>query len=505
MSNSSRVMKNTLSLYVRMIILTIVSLFTVRVNLSSLGAADYGLYNVVAGFVSMFSFLSGTLTVASQRFFAIGIGRNDWKEVSKYFSINLFLYIGLCGIVILFAESAGLWFINNKMIIDPDRLSAAVIVYQFSILNFVIGLVVSPFLALLIADENLGIYSIISIVEAGLKLLVAYLLYITTGDRLIIYGLLLLIASLLINGFYVIYGLIRYKQLKIKFVKDKPAYQEVFAFLNWNMIGAVANVCKAQGINIVINLFFGTVINAARGIAFQINSVVSSFSLNFMKAIDPQITKSYAAGDKNKFFEITCIASKISFFLLFIIAMPLITNMKFVIELWLKEVPEYTIIFAKLALIDALIMSVTDPISTAAQAIGRLKWYQIVVGGIFLLNLPCAYLLLKIVENPLIPFFVGIVISLIMLLVKIVFFKVLGQVSIKKYIIKVLLPVVLIASVVCAFDYIVLNCADSFLKLVVNVLIEVCFCGGLIVFIGLSKTERKILFSCVPFIKKVTR
>lgn len=505
MSNSSRVMKNTLSLYVRMIILTIVSLFTVRVNLNSLGAADYGLYNVVAGFVSMFTFLSGTLTVASQRFFAIGIGRNNWNEVSKYFSINLFLYIGICGIVILFAESVGLLFVLNKMVIDPERLTAAVIVYQFSILNFVIGLVVSPFLALLIADENLGIYSIVSIIEAGLKLLVAYLLYITTGDRLIVYGLLLLIASFLINGFYVFYGLIRYKQLKIKLVKDKPAYKEVFAFLNWNMIGAIANVCKAQGINIVINLFFGTIINAARGIAFQINNVVSSFSVNFMKAIDPQITKSYATGDKNKFFEITCIASKISFFLLFVIAMPLITNMEYVLGLWLIDVPEYTVIFAKLALIDALVMSITDPISTAAQAIGKLKWYQIVVGGLFLLNLPCAYFLLKIVENPLVPFFVGIGISFLMMLSKVVFFKVLAQISIRKYTIKVLLPVSLIAGIVCAFDFIVLNCADSFLKLVLNVLIEVCINGVLIVFVGLGKSERKILFSSIPIVKKFVR
>ena len=505
MSNSSRVMKNTLSLYVRMMILTVVSLFTVRVNLNSLGAADYGLYNVVAGFVSMFTLLSGTLTVASQRFFAIGIGRDDWNEVSKYFSINLFLYIGLCGIVILFAESAGLWFVLNKMVIATERLTAAVIVYQFSVLNFVIGLVVSPFLALLIADENLGVYSIVSIFESGLKLLIAYLLYITVGDRLIVYGLLLLIASFLINGFYIVYGLIRYKQLKIKFVKDKSAYREVFAFLNWNIIGAVASVCKAQGINIVINLFFGTVINAARGIAFQINNVVSSFSVNFMKAIDPQITKSYATGDKNKFFEITCIASKISFFLLFVVAMPLITNMEYVLGLWLKEVPEYTVIFAKLALIDALIMSITDPISTAAQAIGKLKWYQIVVGGLFLMNLPCAYFLLKIVENPLIPFFVGIGISFLMMLCKVVFFRVLAQISIRKYIIKVLFPVFLIASIVCLFDFIILNCADTFLKLVLNVLIEVCFSGLLIVFVGLGKSERKVLFSSLPIVKKILR
>lgn len=505
MSNSSRVMKNTLSLYVRMIILTVVSLFTVRVNLNSLGAADYGLYNVVAGFVSMFTFLSGVLTVASQRFFAIGIGRNDWNEVSKYFAINLFLYLALCGIVIIFAETAGLWFVLNKMVIAPERLTAAVIVYQFSIINFVITLCVSPFLALLIADENLGIYSIISILEAVLKLIVAYLLYITTGDRLIVYALLLLVASVLINGFYIIYSLCRYKQLHIRFVKDKPAYKEVFAFLNWNMIGAVASVCKGQGINIVINLFFGTVINAARGIAFQINTVVSSFSVNFMKAIDPQITKNYAAGDKEKFFDVTCIASKISYFLLFVIAMPLITNMEYVLGLWLKDVPEYTVIFAKLALVDALVISTTDPISTAAQAIGKVKWYQIVVGGLYLLNLPCAYFLLKLNANPLIPFYVGIGVSLVMMFSKVIFFKYLANISIRKYTLKVLLPIFVITVIVYAFDFVLIKSADSFLKLVINVMIEVCVSGVLIIFVGLGKAERKILFSSIPFVKKFVR
>lgn len=450
MSNSTRVMKNTLSLYVRMIILTLVSLFTVRVNLNSLGAGDYGLYNVVAGFVSMFAFLSGTLTVASQRFFAIEIGRNDWNEVSKYFSINLFLYIGLCGIVILFAETAGLWFVLNKMVIAPERMSAAVVVYQFSILNFVIGLVVSPFLALLIADENLGIYSIISIFEAGLKLLVSYLLYVLCGDKLIIYGLLLLVASFFVNGFYIIYSLIRYKQLKIKFEKDKTLYKEIFSFLNWNIIGAIATVCKGQGINIVINLFFGTVINAARGIAFQINNVVSSFAVNFMKAIDPQITKSYAIGDEDKFFNITCIASKISFILLFLIAIPLIENMEYILVLWLKEVPDYTIVFAKLALIDALVLAVTDPISTAIQAVGKIKWYQICVSFWTLLNLPLAILFLNINQNPLIPFYVAISVSFFISFTRIIMFVHITGFSVIKYLRKVIIPITILTLLVYA-------------------------------------------------------
>lgn len=505
MTNSSRVMKNTLSLYVRMIVITAVSLFTVRVNLTALGVADYGLYNVVCGFVSMFSFLSGTLTIASQRFFAIGIGRNDWNDVNKYFSINFFLYFAICILVILFAETVGLWFVLRKMNIVPERLSAAIIVYQFSVVNFVISLLVSPFLALLIADENLGVYSVISIIEAFLKIVVSYLLYLSKYDKLVIYGLLLLITSVFINGSYVVYTVLKYKELHIRFEKNRYGYKEVFKFLNWNLIGAVASVCKGQGINIVINLFFGTVINAARGIAFQVNSVVSSFSMNFMKAIDPQITKNYATGDKERFYNITCIASKISFFLLFIITMPLITNMEYVLALWLKDVPEYTVIFTKLALIDALVISVTEPISTAVQAIGKLKWYQIAVGGLFLLNLPCAYFLLKTIENPLIPFFVGIGISMLMTISKILFFKYLAHFSIKKYVLKVIFPILVIVVIVCVFDFVVIKPANSFFVLVLNVFVEICLSGLLIIFIGLDKTERKVLFSSIPIIKKFVR
>ena len=497
MSNSFRVMKNTISLYIRTIILTVVSLFTVRANLNALGVADYGLYNVVAGFVSMFGFLSGTLTVASQRFFAIGIGRKDWNEINKYFSINLFLYLVFCVIVIFFAETAGLWFVLKKMVISPDRLLAAVTVYQFSIVNFIFGLIVSHFLALLVADENLGIYSMVSIVEAVLKVIVAYLLYIITGDKLIVYGLLLLAASILINGFYIVYSLYRYKNLHINFVKDKPAYKEVFAFLNWNMIGAIATVFKGQGINIVVNLFFGTAINAARGIAFQINNIVSSFSVNFMKAIDPQITKNYAIGDNEKFFNITCIASKLSFFLLFVVAIPFIANMEYVLGLWLKEVPGYTVAFAKLALIDALILSLTDPISTAVQAIGKVKWYQIIVSLWTLLNVPLSYLFLRLLKNELIPFYVAIVLSSCISFSRIIMFDCIAKYKALRYFLYVVLPCFVISIITIIEIHFLLykTAIDSFFVFLFLFFITafvVLIQGFLIIF---TSKEKKIIIS----------
>ena len=502
MTNSTRVLKNTISLYFRMIVLTLISLFTVRVVLNSLGAADYGLYNVVAGFISMFNFISGTLTIASQRFFSIEIGKNDWDGVNKYFSVNFILYLAFCILIVLFAETVGLWFVKNKMVIAPERMTAAVIVYQFSVITFIIGIIVSPNLALLVADENLSVYSLVSIFEGVFKIFVAYLLYITTKDKLIVYGFLLFLVSIIINGFYFIYTKLKYKKIHFYIVKDKSAYKEVFGFLNWNMIGALASVGKGQGLNIVINLFFGTVVNAARGIAFQINNVVSSFSMNFMKAIDPQITKSYASGDKQRFFNISCSASKISFFLLFVISMPLMTNMEYILRLWLKNVPEYTVMFAKLVLIDALIMSFTDPISTGIQAIGKLKWYQIIVGGLFLLNVPVSYIILKFLHNPLIPFFVSIVIAVFMMMAKIIFFKYLGDISIKKYMKQVCIPVFVVSSVSVVFSWLLLRNPENFGKLVLNVFTEVAFISVMIIFIGLNRIERELILCKLPIFRK---
>ena len=488
-----------------MIILTIISLFTVRVNLDSLGAADYGLYNVVAGFVSMFSFISGTLTVASQRFFAIALGKNNWEDVNKYFSVNFVIYIIFSIVIVLLAETFGLWFVLHKMNIAPERMNAAIIVYQFSIVSFVIGIIISPHLALMIADENLSIYAFVSIFEGIFKVLVAYSIYKTKNDKLIVYSFLLLCITVIVNGFYLFYTRMKYKKLKLKIIKDITVYREVFGFLNWNMIGAIASVGKGQGLNIVINLFFGTVVNAARGIAFQINNVISSFSINFMKAIDPLITKNYASGNKEKFFEITCTASKISFFLLFIITMPLIKNLDYVLKLWLKNVPEYTVVFASLALIDALVMSLTDPISTAIQAIGKLKWYQIVVGGLFLLNVPLAYMFLKISENPYIPFIVSICVSLGMSVGKMIFFKYLGQVSIGKYITNVIFRVIVVCFIAFIFDYFLINPANAFFELLLNVIIEVLFIATLIIIFGLSKKERKIFLLKIPFVKRLDK
>lgn len=502
MNDTNRVLKNTLALYVRMIFLTLISLFTYRVVLQVLGASDYGTYNVVGGVITMFAFLSGTMTLCSQRYFAIALVDDDWNELSRLFSINTVIYIVLALVILFFAETIGLWFVLNKLNLDYSRMTTIVVVYEVSIVVFLISLLISPFLALLVADENLTMYSWVSILEGILKIVVTYLLYTINGDKLAIYAILQLMVSLVTNGFYVIYCFTKYKQLSFCFCKEIGEYKAIFSFLNWNLIGAVAAVGKNQGINIIINIFFGTVVNAARGIAFQLHSVISSFAQNFMKAIDPRITKAFAADNKDSFISVIYVASKLSYYLLLMVALPFMANINYVLTLWLVEVPEYTAIFTILALIDALILTITDSILTAVQATGKIKTYQITVGTLALLNLPLSYILLRITSNPIVPFAVAILIDLLMTFARLLNFKQIYTFSVLQYCKQILLPLFVVTALSVLVDFMFLGNAESFLHLIRNVIGSVVVMCCLIYCIGLNGNERQFVKGMIPFRKK---
>ena len=488
-----RVLKNTVSLYFRTIILTIISLFTVRVVLNVLGESDYGVYNVVGGFVTLFSFVSGSLSISSQRYFALHLASDDWNGVSRLFSVNLIIYMIFIGVILFFSQTVGLWFVLNKLNYASSRTLAAIIVYETSIITFLIGVLVSPFLALLIADENLSIYSLISIIEGVLKILVAYLLRISSGDKLIIYAFLVMMASCSVNSFYFIYIKKKYKRLKLVLCKDKTEYKMVFSYLNWNLIGSIASVCKSQGVNIIINIFFDSSINAARGVATQINNAIVSFSQNFMKAVDPLITKAYANKNKDKFLNLINIASKLSFSLLFVVAMPVIFNSNYILTLWLENVPQYTVLFTNLVLIDALVASLTDPILTGVQATGKVRLYQIVIGGLNLLNLPVSYIFLKVMQNPYIPFVVAIVISFAMGFGRMIIFKKVYSFELLSYITNVVLPMSIMSGFSVLFMSLLFenstNFAELILKVVGSILVNVFF----VFVIGLNKNEKNML------------
>lgn len=496
-NNGLRVLKNTLSLYLRTILLTFISLFTVRIVLGVLGASDYGLYTLVGGVITMFSFVTNSLSISSQRYYAIHLASDDWNGVSKMFSINMVIYLGFIVIVIALAETVGLWFVLHRLNYEINRTVAALIIYEISIISFVLSILVSPFLALLIADENLSLYSFVSIVEGILKALIVYLLYIIKGDKLIIYAILVAIATVFIDAIYLVYVKHKYRKLKFILCKDISEYKKVFSYLNWNLIGSLASVCKGQGINIIINIFFGTTINAARGVASQINGVIVSFSQNFMKAVDPQITKAYAVNHDERFFKLIRIASKMSFSLLLLFSMPIIFNSDYILTLWLEDVPEYTSLFTSLVLVDAMIASLTDPILTGVQATGKVKLYQIIIGGINLLNLPVSYLFLKIIKNPMVPFAIAIFISFLMGFGRMIVFKRIYHFDIKRYILDVVLPIFIIVILSSSIMNYAMGHAVSFVEFLIKALGSVIINTLLIVIIGLNSDERKIFFSFI--------
>ena len=501
-NSENRVIKNTIALYLRMIILTVISLFTFRIVLQVLGASDYGIYNVVGGFVTMFAFVSSIMIISSQRYFAIGLAGDDWEKINKIFSVLLGIFAILTLIILIAAETVGLWFVMNRLNVNYQRMTAIIVVYETSVLIFLVGLFVSPFQALLIADENLFFYSWVAIVEGILKVVITYLLYVLRGDKLVIYSILLLVVSTLVNVFDVIYCLKKYNKLKFHFCQEWNEYRAIFSFINWNLIGAIAAVGKSQGINIIINIFFGTVINAARSVAYQINSIISSFAQNFMKAVDPQITKAYARGRSDEFLSIIYTSSKISYYLLLLISLPIMMNAEYVLKVWLGEVPNYTIIFTILALLDAQVLSITEPILTGVQSIGKIKMYQIVVGGFSFLNLPLSYIALLISKNPVLPFWVAIVVDVLITLGRLIIFKSMYPFSILLYVKNILITVFAVTVVSAAVSYRWLSHAQNFVQLIINISVSLLLMILLIYFIGLNKKERMLIKRNIPFMRK---
>lgn len=497
--NYKRIFSNTVSMYIRMIILTIISLYTVRVVLNALGTSDYGLYSVVGGIVGFFGFVSGSLINSAQRYFSFYLAKRDWRNVSRVFSINMVIYSVLIVAIVLICETIGLWLLFNKMNIEATRMTAAIWVYQLSVVNFAVGLIASPFQAILVSDENLKVYAYISIVEGLLKLVIVYFLSISDVDKLIVYAWLLLITRILITGFYMIYSFVHYRELRFRFVRDKRSYLEVFSYTGWNFIGAIASVCKSQGVNVIINMFFGTAINAARGVASQINSTLIQFSQNFMKAIEPQLVKTYANREEDRFTLMMFFSSKVSFYLMFIVGLPLVRDMQYVLQIWLKEVPDYTSIFSILIIIDTVIGCITDPILTAIQATGRIKRYQIIVGGICLLNLPISYVALRIFQASIVPYIVSIVISVVILVARIYFAHKQISIMISDYVKRVIVPIAFVLTISSLLSFGFIKPADNILTLIKNVFLSLLISVPAVFVFGLSKEEKQILVSVIPW------
>lgn len=392
--NNKRIAKNTLYLYFRTFFVMAVSIFTSRIVLDALGVEDYGIYNVVGGFVSMFSVLSGTLTAASQRFIAYELGKEQ-SDVGKVFSTIATIHLLLSGVIFVLLESVGLWFLNYKMNISVDRLEAANWVFHCSVITFCVNLISIPYNAAIIAYEKMSAFAYISIFEVMAKILTVYTLYIIAFDSLITYSVFMLTVAVLLRVLYSCYCTRHLKDCRYMLSFDKSQFREILKFSGWNFIGSTAGILNNQGINILINMFLGVALNAARGIAMQVDNAINTFVQNFMMALNPQITKKYASGDYVYVNRIIITGTKFAFFLFWIICLPVYLNTEFVLGLWLKQVPDYTALFVRLGIIYSLCQNLSQCLYITMLATGHIKKYQIVVGTLSLMAFPATWIFFK--------------------------------------------------------------------------------------------------------------
>ncbi len=398
--NNKRIAKNTLLLYVRMLFMMLVGLYTSRVILQTLGVIDFGIFNVVGGVIAMMGFIQGSLGAASSRFITYNLGKGDMSLMKKTFSNIITIHIIFAGLILLVGETVGLWFVINKLQIPENRHVAAIWVYQFSILTSMMSIISVPYNSAIIAHEKMSAFAYISIADAILKLLIVYILVVIPYDKLITYSILFFSIQLFDRIVYWYYCSHHFEETKVRLSIDKKQFKEIFSFAGWTMNGTLAVIGYTQGLNILLNLFFGPAVNAARGIAVQVQNITRQFCTNFQMALNPQLTKSYAKGDLTYMHKLLITSSKFSFFIMFIIALPLMLEANLVLHWWLGIVPQHTVSFLRLILCTSLLFSLSNPIIVSVHATGNIKKFQIIEGTMLLLIVPIAYVLLKFFHIP---------------------------------------------------------------------------------------------------------
>ena len=492
--NNKRIAKNTLLLYFRMLLTMAVSLYTSRVVLSTLGVEDYGIYNVVGGVVAMFSVISGSLSAAISRFITYELGKGDREKLTRIFSSSVTIQLVLGLIILILAEVLVVWFLNVKMNIPESRMYAANWVFQLSIVTFIINLISVPYNAAIIAHERMSAFAYISILEVSAKLLIVYLLLLSPVDRLIFYAILMASVALIIRFVYGYYCKLHFEECTYRFIFDKELLKKMFGFAGWNFIGTSSAVLRDQGGNIVINLFCGPAVNAARGIAYQVNSAINGFVNNFMMALNPQITKSYASGDREYMMTLIYQGARLSFYILMILSLPVIINVDYILGLWLKTVPEHTSTFIQLVLVFTMSEAISNPLVTAMLATGNIRNYQIVVGGFQLLNLPISYVLLRNGCMPEAVLIVAICISQCCLATRLYMLRGMIGLSVREYMGKVyfnvLFVTILSAIIPCLLSYYL---SETFINFIMICIISIICTLAVIYFVGCNNDERQFI------------
>lgn len=489
--NNKRIAKNTLLLYFRMLFMMVVALYTSRVILNALGVEDFGIYNVVGGVVAMFTVISGSLSAAISRFITYELGKGDQSKLNKIFSASVTIQLLLSLIIVILIESVGVWFLNTKMTIPVDRMAAANWVLQFSIITFVVNLISVPYNAAIIAHEKMSAFAYISILEAMGKLAIAFLIMWSPIDKLIYYAILMCAVAIIVRFTYGHYCKKHFAECTYHFHWDKDILKQMFGFAGWNFIGASSTILRDQGGNIILNMFFGPSVNAARGIANQVNGAITGFVQNFMTALNPQITKSYAYGNYGYMMTLVFQGARLSFYMLLLLSLPVLVNTHYILVIWLKLVPEHAVLFVQLILVFAMCESISNPLITAMLATGKIRNYQIVVGGMQLLNLPISYWCLQCGCIPESILIVAICISLGCLAARLFMLRNMIGLSIVLYVKDVILNILVVAAISVIIPYILTKyMSESFVTFVIISLLTVT-CTIIAEFcVGCSSEER---------------
>ena len=502
--NTRRIAKNTLMLYIRMLFNMLVALYTSRVVLNTLGVEDYGIYNVVGGLVSMFSLISGSLSAAVSRFLTFELGRRDAERLKQVFSTSLFIHVVLAAVIVVLVETVGVWFLNTHMTIPTERLHAARWVLHTSLAGFALSLVSVPYNASIVS-QHMSVYAYLGILNTLLWLAVVIFLKYSSGpfDKLIVYAFLLFGVAVLMQSLYMAYCRKHFEECRFRISFDRKFLKEIGSFAGWNFIGASSGLLKDQGVNILLNIFFGPVVNAARGIANSVNVAVSSFSTNFMTALNPQITKSYAGEDREYAMSLVERGARFSFYIIFILALPILFETEFILDIWLRQYPEHSINFVRLVLLLSLCDILSNTLITLQLATGNIRNYQIVVGGMQLMNFPVSWVCLKAGMQPEAVYVIAIAISLLCLVLRLLFLRKMAGLDIIRYLKNVCCNVlsVSVAAVVIPFILYGIIEDDGWFKLITVSLVSVLCSACSIYAIGCSKNERHFILAKIRMTK----
>lgn len=501
---NKRIAKNTLMLYARMILVMGVTLYTSRIILNALGVSDYGIYNVVGGVVSMFGFINTSLGGASSRFVTYALGKGDKKELQKIFNCVVTIHYLIALIVLVLAETIGLWFVTEKLVIPEGRETAAFWVYQSSVLAAFIMLASTPFNGLIIAHERMGAFAYISIFETLFKLLICFLLFVVPFDRLIVYSVLIVLMQIIVRLLYTFYCNKHFEESHYKLVWDKQESKKIFSYAGWTMNGELAIVGYTQGLNILLNLFFGPIVNASRGIAVQIQGAVMQFFKNFQVAVRPQIIKSYAQGDYSYLHKLVLSCSRYSFYLMLIVSLPVLSQTEYLLQLWLGAVPDHCVAFIQIMMFVGMNYTFNTPTTMALHATGNIKRFQIIEGTMLLSVVPISYFLLKYFHiSPESVFVTYFFIEVITQVVRVVIIYPMVKMPISCYFTKVMWPIVKVCSLVWILPFVADHVIHqrNFVKFVAVCFVCVLSTIVCVYIMGMNVSERRFVVDKVKTLK----